>query len=203
MQINMLSLSDLKNYDVKNIDATKLLRNLQSRRDILINLVVLVATLFAIAKIYENRTIAARTLNTQIKALEEKVKAIVAYEDSKAKLDQFIATLPTGLGGPSEIVEKINSLAIMHNIQIFSLAPSTTTAADTYSKIIFRLSVAAPKYEDLGQFVADIENGKHNLRVDRWTASINEPLSRERRPEEQSAKQITAEMEIAAYTFKK
>ncbi len=203
MQINMLSLKDLKEYDVKNFDAAKLMRNVQGRRDILINLIVIVATFFAIAKIHENRTTAARTLAVQIKALDEKVKAIVTYEDAKAKLDEYIAALPAGLGGASEVVEKLNTLAILRNIQILSLAPAATTATDVSTKTILRLSVAATQYEDLGYFVSDIENGGYNLRVDRWAASVKETPSRDRRLNEQPVKQVTVEMEISAIKFKK
>ncbi len=206
MQINMLSLKDLKEFDVKNIDVAKLLKGIQQRTDVLINVALILGTLFFIGNIYSRRQAKVRDLTVKITALEGKIKAISDYEKSKDELSRSIDSLPKGIAESDAMVNKINEFAITHNIQILSFVPADSKATDLYSKRNLRMTIATSRYENLGLFVKDIENSGYNLRVERWSASLQGiALSRQRemQGDEPPTQQINAEIEIAAIDFKK
>lgn len=177
MQVNMITLKDLKEYDVKNIDAAKLMKTLQQRTDIVINIALVVITLMTVNNILTKNRVKSRDLTQKISLLEKKIKAIENYEKSKKNLVGFVKSLPQGLPEADSIIQKVNALAVDRGLQISSFAPGDRTENVIYKQVSLRLNVASHEYSKLVLLTKDIERAPFNLRIQSWSAKM-EPKRR-------------------------
>lgn len=191
----MLTLKDIKELDLNNIDFAKLAKGFIQRKDFLLNFTLIIVTLFLLVKIYDSRKNTIQNTKTKIKALEEKINVISDYQNAQTELEKTISTLPKGLIEMDSIIEKINDFAIKYNIQISSFNPLGTENIVYYTKTGLRLAITSPSYENLGFFIHDIESSDYNFRVERWSAT---PA-----PNDPSAKQISSTIEITSIDFVK
>ena len=209
MQVTMVDIKELKDYDIKNIDVSGLIKNLRQRPDIVLNFCIIFLTAITIVKIYGNQQSKEKDLSQKVVVLEEKVKAISKYESAKNELERFMEALPQGLPQTTSMVDKINSMAIDHNIQILSFVPLGKVDHPLYIRSNARVTIAAMRYEDLGFFINEIETSPYNLRIERCSTSSG-PKDQYRRPSSNVLqlgdtvdRQINAEIEIAFIDFKK
>lgn len=192
--MTMLTLNDLKNYDLKNIDVAKLLGSLQQRKDILVSLAVIIATLFIINGIYTTQKGKVTTFVSRLAGSQEKQNAIQDYKQALEELNRFTRTLPEGPSDAEGILNTINELDGTRNIQISSLLPTQQENTELFKKMGMRLNCSTSSYTDLTQFISDIERSAYNLRIDQWSAV----MSTQTQPP-----LITIDMEIVAIKFKK
>ncbi|MFH1359593.1 MAG: hypothetical protein ABIJ41_00970 [Candidatus Omnitrophota bacterium] len=177
----MITFKDLSEYDIKSIDWAKLRSKAFNRKDILANIGLVIVFLFISGRIVGDRNVKASELAKEVEDLEVKSKTVDALELSKKSKNDFFQSLPKGYGNLNDVVDRINELAINHNIQISSYAPSASTSFDQYATLSVRFDIVADTYEDTGFFAKDIENSKGNLRVDAWEATSQVPRRRTQR----------------------
>ena len=203
----MRILDDLKvlsEYDVKNIHFEKILKTLASRRDILVNIVLIIATLFFMGRIYRDRIEKMQTLTEKVSELENRSEAIVRYEDTKKELSRFVGSLSQGALEAESIINSLNATAIDHDIQILTFTPRKKEGSSLYDLIAITINISARKYDDIGRFIRTIENSKKNLRVESWSSSpqswqggyIPSNISGS------TESRITADVEITSLKFK-
>lgn len=197
----MLTLKDLSEYDIKNVDVGKLIKDLMNRKDILVNIAVILVTLFLFKKVVgvQNKTIIQ--LKSQTANIKEKMDALADYEAIKKQADNYIDKLPQGIGRVDNIVEKVNELAVSRGIKILSFTPSGKNKDDFYEITRVKLSIEAPRYEDAAYFVSDIEKSDLNLRVENWSISLGQRRRRGRRSIQSGEETIGFSMEIASIKF--
>jgi len=196
----MLTLKDLKDYDIKNIDIQKLVNVVVRRQDYLLNLVLVLATIFAVVKILDYQKQRAFRLEQEVVTLEKKIKAISEYESAEKDVKNFVNSFPQGLLETNNIINRINDLAVARNIQILSFDPAERNTTELYEKTNIRLVLTGDNYEDIGLFAQDIENSNDNFLVQKWSASLVE----NRNPVTGiSQQQISVEMVISCIYFRK
>lgn len=204
MQVNMLTLKELSS---KNFDMARFLQNLRSRRDAMLNLVIIVGTLFAMNLIFSNQKERAKNLSAQLFALDEKVKEIAALEETEREFQRFVKALPQGLTEPDVIIDKVNAFAIAYGIQIPTIGPATRENSDIFTKTSLHLTLQTSSYQNLGLFIKDIEKSEYNVRIDRWQATSTSKETAFRRsspqPMSDALQQINVEMDIVSIAYKK
>src|SRR3989338_6311263 len=151
----MRILDDLKvlsEYDVKNIHFEKILKTLASRRDIFVNIVLIIATLFFMGRIYRDRIENMQTLTEKVSELENRSEAVVRYEDTKTELSRFVGSLSQGALEAESIINSLNATAIDHDIQILTFTPRKKECSSLYDLIAITINISARKYDDIGRF---------------------------------------------------
>lgn len=203
MQINMITLKDLKEYDIKNVDIGKFLKTIQQRKDILAGIVLVAITLMTANDILSKERVKTRDLSQKISLLEKKIKAIDSYKKAKGQLTALVKSLPQGLPEADNIIQKVNSLAIDHDLQISSFAPSNRIENDFYNQVNLKLTVSSNDYKNLVLFIKDIEQSPYNLRVELWSAKIERKQKRtvNTTNQREALPSISAELELSSIYF--
>src|SRR2546430_488354 len=118
-----MNLADLTKIDIKNIDIGRILKTLRARKDILVNVVVVFATIFVMVQIYSNKHSENQALEIKLDAQKKKSAPIADYNKAQKDLNAFLDALPKGIPEYS-IIDKLSDFAEKHNIQILSFSPA-------------------------------------------------------------------------------
>ena len=170
-----MKLEDLKNIDIKKINIAKIRSNLLKRQDILINYVAIFLTVFIMLKIFSSQQEQVQNLKNQASKMEKKIVAIAKYDQALKELNVFVESLPTGIP-ESLLIDKITDLAEKSNIHIVTFSPMEMEENELYKHIHVSLQVSADHYKDFIRFIHDIESSSLNLRVDKWSGSLESRL---------------------------
>ena len=188
----MLTFNDLKNYDLKNVDVNKLSKSIVQRKDVLACLGIIAVAFIVLFNMMSSYRSKIGTLNTKIKTMEKKSKVLDECTNAKKELESLVSSLPKGLSKSDEIVAKINNYAIARNILVQSFSPSGNMEGEFYTQTTIQISLLAPSYSELGNFIQEIEHSPYNIRVDRW---MGENI-------QNSNEQIKAEIDVSSIAFK-
>lgn len=206
----MITLKDLSEYDVKNLDIRKIVQNIRQSRELMINIVIVFTVFFLAIHTIDRNSKAINSLKTKAADLEKKSKAIAEYKNAEEALTLFLDASPKGLTETEDIINKINNFAINHDIQILSFTPSQQDNRENFKKTGVTLDFRAKRYEDIGRFIYDIENADYNFRIEQWTASsaqqVNPGETGEINPTGKSEKNINpvaVSMKIASIELKR
>ena len=203
-----MNIKDLRLYDIKNFSVNKLLGDVYQRKDFLINIGVLALTIFMSMKFAHKQTTSASQLTSSIRDLENKIKATKELDLTNLQLTQFLEKLPKGVSGTDEVVAALNNLALKNDIYISSFDPKGQDKSDYFTKYKIQLTFTVNRFEDLGQFVYDLENSRTNFRVDRFQAALaqkqNDRYLRgiKSRSAPDDTDTVTVDMEILAISIK-
>ena len=171
MNLNELSKIDIK--DLKKIDLGQVREEIQNRPDILINVLLIGFTLFAIIFFYNKYEHQAKQLKGQITGLKEKLDVVKEQDQAVQKIKEFINKFPKPISN-ERLIEKINEFALNHKIQILSYAPAENISEEywTSNSVVFNL--ASESYANILLFIQDIEKSPYALIIEKWSGSVKE-----------------------------
>ncbi len=200
----MLTFQDLKEYDIKDIDINKIINQLKMRKDILANIVIILAVLFMAMKISGYIQKEKETLIQEINELSQKEKAVKKMNATEKDLNSIRTSLPQGPETVDDLIGKINQLATANNIQISDYTPQRSRETEFFYPIQMQLVVRADSYEQIGYFIYDLENANINLRVDNFEmgSSSTRRSSYFSFTDPPGEDKITANINIVAINFK-
>jgi len=176
----MIDLKQLSQFDIKSllkpetfqvdINFTQLQGILLKRKDILINIALVIVTLWGVNTILKNKTAETDRLKTEIEELAEKADAIIDYEKQKKINSAFDANTPKGFEGFTDLINKVSVLANSANVQILSFNPEEAERTDSFVREKVRFSIFAENYQNMLSFVQGIETAEEGLRIDYWSS---------------------------------
>ncbi len=169
-----MNLVDLKNIDIKKIDIAKIRSYLLKRQDILINSVAVFLTVFIMFKIFSGQQEQTQNLKIQVSQMEKKIAVIAKHNQALKELNALVESLPTGIP-ESELIDKVTDFAEKSNIHIMTFYPMETEQNEFYKNSRVSLVISADHYKDFLRLVRDIETSPFNLRVDKWSESLESP----------------------------
>ncbi len=191
-----MKISDLSKIDLKDIDLKKIQESLLQRPELLINLGIAFFAGILIFNIVGGRMNEAKKLKGKMAEQKKKVAAIKTHEVTQKEFKELIDHLPAGILEDS-LVDHLTDFAGKRNIQIQSFSPANKTQKNYYTQMTVLLKVAAKNYKDMILFLNDIESSPYNLRIDRWTGTM------EAEKDEGKEGIIVAQLEINAVNFVK
>jgi len=198
--IDVKDLKDLKN--LKNIDVSQIKEKLQSRPDLLINLVLIITTLFAVFYTYKKNTTEAKMLKAEVGQLEQRMVVVEQGDRSQEEYDNFLTSFPESL--PSDqIINKLSEFAGIHNIQILSFSPANAREENFTEQTTVQLNISSESYVDIVRFIKAIEDSPFSIRVDKFTSTTrSNPRQTRQQVDISQATIIEAKIEIASITLK-
>ena len=201
MDLKSLSQIDIKN--LQNIDFGKLKDQIQKRPDILVNILLIPITLFAIIYIYTGQQKKANSLRYKITELKQKVDAVKHRDDTQKEYDEFVKKFPESLPG-DKLIDKLSDLAVSYNVQVSSFSPTKEKTAGSVKITSVTINIVADSYADIVQFVKAIESSAYTLRISKWYAILDErrTILRNQQTEETPVTTLNVELEIESLEIK-
>jgi Tfp pilus assembly protein PilO len=152
----------------KNFDVVKFLK----RKDVLLNLLILVVVIFVSRAIYQHRTTLIAKLDTELKELQEASRISQELENFEEEFMNFKKVIPNETISTVSVVDRITDLAKKRSINISSITPRAAQIRDFYWEYPFEIEMSAD-FRQTGGFLSDLENSKDLFRVDYLNASAN------------------------------
>lgn len=198
-----MNLKDLNKIDIKDlqkIDLNEVKERVQSRPDLLINIALIVVTVFVIFSSFNKYKDVARTSKLQITKLKKRVDALEQFENVKKELSDFVKESPDAIAG-DRFIQILSEIATRRNIQILSFSPTVRKSNKYIGLTSVEINIASENYADIILFVKDIEQSVHPIRInDLSSATItqSELLARSRRPPRRTTYDTTEKMFVKA-----
>ena len=168
-KLQSIDLNDLQNikldFDFSQFDFKSFRESLIRRKDILIDIILIVVTIFAVRYLFMFRSDKMHMTQSTLSQLEEKQKAAGALEKEEENLAAFKKNLPEGLATETEIIKTILGLAQAQSINVIDYTPADPQMTEYYSiqSVNFTLESS---YAEMITLVRLIEKYKKNLRID-------------------------------------
>ncbi len=202
MNIKDLSKIDVK--DLKDIDFNALLKDLQGRPTLLVNILLIIITLFVIIQIIVGYKTKVRIIHKEIPTLEEKKQVIQEAQKIKKNYKTFWDKLPPTIS-KDKFIELISDLAIANNIQIISLSPVDKRDDENKEILTTSLTILATSknnYDDLLSFIKALENTLYAIRIDEWTVKTGGHVFHRFSAKKQDSSSIKSRLKITAINLK-
>ena len=168
-----MNLKDLNNIDIKdlrNIDWSYVKGQLQSRPDLLINILLMIATFTVLISSYSKYTEMKHSSKAETEELQERLAAIEKFEAAKTQHNDFLKTAPKSITG-DQLIQTLSEFAINRNVQILSFSPAQKKSNKLVSLTSVKVNVASTKYSDIILFVHDIEQSSYPIRIENWSGT--------------------------------
>ena len=171
--IQKLKNIDVSNLDISKIDIKSIQESLARRKDILIDIIIIIVTVFAIRYILSMNTDRTNTLAQELTRLEEKQASAIALEKTQTDFDTFKKNIPEGFTTETEIIRTILDLAQGQGVKVVDYVPAASQDEEYFSvqnvSFIFESS-----YAQMIKLVRLIEKNEKNLRITSWTNNAKE-----------------------------
>ena len=167
-----MNLSDLKQLDLKDLDLAQIKDNLLERKDLLINIGLVVGTVALCFFIFNNNRNVAATAQAKVVEMLGKTDVIVQHHKSLDKIKKFKEQFPAPLN-ENDIVDLVTNSAIKDKVQILTYSPAQETNSGIYSRLTMQYSFIAMDYANMIQFLYDIEHTPNALRVENWNGTVD------------------------------
>ena len=121
-----MKLKDLNNIDIndlKNIDWRRAKEQLQSRPDLIINVLLVVATLAIVFVTYNKYASTKKASKQEIAELRKKVAALKKSETAQKQNNDFLKDIPKAIAG-DQLIAALSEFAIRRDVQILSFSLS-------------------------------------------------------------------------------
>lgn len=200
-KLNNIKLDDLKALDYKSI-----LKQYTKRIDILIDFVLIIATLIFCVKYFQARENEIKSATNEIPMLKEKIAMIEAYNKADLELQEFIRGIPPPIS-ENDLTNFITDLATKYNVQISNFTPATIFSQELFDEMNISLSFSIDKYRDLWLFIHALENSQYPIRINYLSCSPSgsRPQNPHKRGQDQNENDtnIRASIELSAINYKK
>lgn len=193
-------LREINIKDLQNIDARQVAQLLQQRVDVLLNIVLILATTIVLVLVSRGYGKKAQLLTWEAQQIQERLDAIKDSERLQGEYGTFMRSFPKVIL-TGQLINKLSEFAAYRHVQILSFSP-IKEKSDEYIKVAtVQINAAADTYENMILFMKDIEESPYALRVEQWSAKMKEQKSKE--GEVEIRKEIVeAKMDIASLKLK-
>lgn len=199
MKIKDIAYLDIK--DLKNIDYATILQNLKKRPDIIIECLMITATIAACFLLYSHNKDLRQKTSQDVNSLEEKAAIYNDLLAAKNALDNLKKSFPKEIS-EDQFIETIAETAKHYGIIIDSFSKAQSASRETHSSISLSIKVRAASYNDLWAFVYDLEHNNATLKIDSWTFSGSQGMRRFRGGTDTANEQTAATLSISIINFK-
>ena len=166
-----MNLSELKDLDLKNLDLDQIKENLLQRKDLLINIGLVVVTVILCLFIFNKNRSAAATVHAKFVNMQGKTDVIAKHQQSLDKVKAFKEQFPAALN-ENDIVDLVTNSAVKNKVQILSYSPAQEASAGLYDRLTMQFIFTVTEYADMIRFIYDIERTPGALRVESWTGTV-------------------------------
>jgi len=172
MILKELNSIDVK--DLKNIDWRRMANRIQSRPDLAINIVLVIATLVTLLFTYKRYLNKTQDLEDTLSSLEETSEAIDKMEIIRKEYSDFQKSIPDTINA-NQLIETLSKFALKRDVQILSFSPANKKSNKFISLTSVEINVISENYADIILFMRDIESAPYAIRVEKWSgASIKQ-----------------------------
>ncbi len=163
-------IQQLNSIDIKNVDISAWVEELWQRKDLLVNIgIVVIACIFAL-HLVGSRNSEVKNYKKSIRELEKKVAILEDLELLKTQTTKYLKTVPDGPKDISELMSIVTEIAVKDNVQISSVVPGQEETTPYYTKFNLDLVVTADQYQNIARFIYDLESVQKNIRIDSWAS---------------------------------
>ena len=194
----MMSLEDLKKFDLKSIDINKAAALLLEKKEILAQVVVLAVSVLMLVGLLSGAHARTQQYRQEIDELHAKSGVMQSYENGLKKMESFLAGLPGELD-EEQFSSLIADLAAQNNVGIVSFSPGQKISENFSDTLSARVVVRAGAYKNLLYFIKAMEDDPHSLRIDACSLSVTSNPGRRGGDD----RAIEAQIEIASVRVKK
>jgi len=190
--MNLKDLNNININDLKNIDWRQVKSRLQSRPDLIINILLIVATLTIVFSAYRKYTTVIKSLAKEKKELSAKSEMLEKLELTRKLYNDFIQDIPEIISG-DQMIEALSDFAIERNVQILSFSPAKEESNKFVHLTRVEVHVSSESYANIILFMHDIESSPFSIRTEMWSGSSVTPSGTSQRRSRRSIQQITDE----------
>ena len=206
--MNLAELSKLDIKDISKIDYSKLGEHFKKNPEQFITAVIVIATIAFSAHFYIKKKLELGRVTVEINELLKKKTAMDEYNKAKKNHDDLLNNLPQGLSEDT-LANALTTMAIQRGVRLESFSPAKKMDEKLYELTSINLEISSKEYDNIFLFVHDIENSKHNLRIEALQGTILDSQITQRRRSQRQANEseeqtpeIRIQMEIASIIFK-
>jgi len=161
-------LNSVKVEDIKNIDVSQLKDNVTKRPDILINIILVIVTLFVASHLHSNRGNENKRLKSEVEKAKKTLITVNQLTKTKEKFDKLIKNFPEPLTEEA-LIKLLSGFAVKHSIQVISFSPAEKKIYSHWETDSLNLKLSTDNYKNYLKFIKDIENDPHTIRVTSWS----------------------------------
>lgn len=202
--LKQIDISKMDINDLQNINYEKLFKDIRQKPDKIIGVSACLLAVFLSFNIFNKTQTKKRAYQIKTFEMEEKSKIIDEFNTAQADLKNFLTSVPPKLT-ENEFINKITDIAVSHNVKIDSFSKNEDNTLSNHSLISLEISALVSTYEDLYQFINDIETANSSIRVNSWSGNLsNSNTNYQRRAEAASPESasINFRINISLVTFK-
>ncbi|GEM_PF-3256438 len=164
-----MHISDLSKIDIKDIDFNKLKDRLLDRKDLLIQIGLVVVFLIIISSLFKNSQVEVGKFKSQMADLQSKTSVVAEYNKTNEDASAFLKEAPPPLS-EDQIINFVTDLADKNNVKILTFSPAKVEDEEVLSTTMLQFSLETKEYKDMVHFIADIERSKNLLQIKTCTA---------------------------------
>lgn len=167
------TLKNINIKDLQNVDACDVVNFLRQRLVVVVNAVLIFATIAVIATVAKSYGKKSQALALEIKQKEEKLE--VAREADRLANEQaaFLAHFPVPITA-DQLINKLSEFAAARQVQILSFSPVKEKDDDYIRVAGVQLNVSSDTYRNVVLFMRDIEDSPYALVVGKWSGRMDE-----------------------------
>ncbi len=170
-------LREINAKDLQYIVAWQVARVFRHRVDILINIILVFATVIVLVVVSQWYSKISKGLKWEISQMEEQGGVIKDFERLRGEYEGLMSQFPKVILTDSLIlISKLSEMATFRHVHILSFSPMKEEGKeDEYIKVAtVQINAGADNYQDLMLFMKDIEDSPFGLRVEQWSAKMKE-----------------------------
>lgn len=200
--LKQIDISKMDINDLQNINYEKLFKDIRQKPDKIIGVSACLLAVFLSFNIFNKTQTKKMTYRIKTFEMEEKSKIIDEYKAAQSELENYLKSVPPKLT-ENEFINKITDIAVSNNVKIDSFSKNEDNSASNHSLITLEISALVNTYQNLYQFINDIETTNSSIRVNSWSGNLTSANS-QRRADDTSPESalINFRINISLVTFK-
>ena len=170
----MLNLDKINSdFDLKDLDAEKILKLIIEHQNSIIKLVLLIGVLLIGGGMFNDYHRKGQVLQVQMTKAQEKLDVIKSRKTALDELKKFKSSVSKNLS-ESELITLISEYAKSHNVAITSLSPGESKDMGLYDNLSVSFQATSDSFKNLLLFLRKIEKSDFPIMVDSWTGQEEE-----------------------------
>ena len=170
-KLNNLDAKDLKNLDfskLKDYNFHRLKDDLASKPNLLINMGLIVATIFCVIIAASNYISTSQGVHVKEVEIASRLDMIQQKTAAEQTLKTYLSTYPTAIP-TNQLIGKISEFAEEAHVNIISFSPVKLSESVFITQYTINLDIQGKTYQNIVDFVHIIETSPYTLRINKWT----------------------------------
>ncbi len=164
------------NFDLSKIDLAAYRASLMKRKDIALDIVIILITIFAARYLLFYSQTKTTSLNTALAQLEEKQKVVRTLEVENEKFDALASKIPPGLTTETEIIKNVLTLAEAKGVNVIDYAPAKPETTDYFITQSVEFTFEST-YDQMMSLLSSIEQYDKNLHLQSFAKGMERGYS--------------------------